>query len=445
MKSRSIDVIGQESARSGALEGVGTVGIAERLNVGAVLSGSVNRSGETMRIKLQLLSAAGEALWDAVIEDSIANMFTVQERIASEIEARLGAGEDTIPVAEVAAERCWMPNDAEALRNYYTARNYVELRSESEASRRQIAEAIDIYETLLEEYPEFSDARSGLAWALMRQAQWFPDDSPYAGGFNGKLGEMARQAYEDCPTNGEALHILPNRYDHENGHFRLTGLVDRALDVARRHVELNPLSVDALKNLAGIEQYHGDLDAAIGLYDRMAALGWQGPNFARQQRAADECAWDPDCMAERDLLWPALARNIDLLRIAVREPSTEAELRESIDAAIAVYAKNPADTVNTLNIMACKVPHLTPLFFEAWEAFKRDVETTRMNWWWPNGWVEACADVWSDPRFADYVEEAGFVDYWREVEWPAFCRPRGEGFACGHDVIAAGSTARNEI
>ena len=45
MRSRSIDVIGQESARSSVLEGLATVGIAERLGVGAVLSGSVGSSG----------------------------------------------------------------------------------------------------------------------------------------------------------------------------------------------------------------------------------------------------------------------------------------------------------------------------------------------------------------------------------------------------------------
>ena len=42
--------------------------------------------------------------------------------------------------------------------------------------------------------------------------------------------------------------------------------------------------------------------------------------------------------------------------------------------------------------------------------------------------------VWSDPRFTDYVEEAGFVAYWREVGWPGFCQPRDEGFACGRNI-----------
>ena len=91
-RSRSIDVIGFESSNSSALEGLGTAAVAERLNVVNVLSGSVSSSGERMRIQLQLLNAAGEALWESVIEDNVSNLFSVLERIATEVEARVGAG-----------------------------------------------------------------------------------------------------------------------------------------------------------------------------------------------------------------------------------------------------------------------------------------------------------------------------------------------------------------
>ena len=463
MRSSAVDVISHESASSPILQGFGTVAVANRLNVGAVLSGNVLTQGDDMRVELRLLSAAGEALWESVIEDRVVNLFAVQERIASEVEIRLGAGNNIVPVSEVAAQRCWMPSDAGALREYYTARYLVEIRSETEEARQHFEDAIQAYEQLLERYPGFSDARSGLAWALYRRKQWFPDAGMPDEELMQRVMALAQQAFDECSTNGEALHILPNQYDHENpwissyrqgvafvqlephksenlarlaGHFRLTGLTDKALDAARRHVELNPLSVNALKNLAGIEQYHGDIDAAAELYDQMSELGWQGPNFARQQRKADECAWNVDCMAERGLLWPALSENIDLLRIATRSPGNDDERRESIEAAMAVYERNPANTVNTLNVMSCRLDHLTPLFFDLWEAFKRDGQTTRMNWWWPNAWLDACINVWSDPRFPAYAEEAGFVEYWRMVGWPKACRPQGETFACGRNIAA---------
>ena len=144
MKSRSIDVISDESARSPLLQGLGTVAVAERLSVGAILSGSVAASEDDMRIELRLLDAAGEALWESVIEESVANLFAVQERVATEIERRLGAGQDKVPIAQLAAERCWMPNDADALRRYFTARHYIQARTGTDESRRHGRTSISI-------------------------------------------------------------------------------------------------------------------------------------------------------------------------------------------------------------------------------------------------------------------------------------------------------------
>ena len=162
-RTRSIDVIGFESSNSSVLQGLGTMAIANRLNVVNVLSGSVSSSGERMRIQLQLLNAAGDALWESVIEDNVSNLFSVQERIASEVEARLGAGTESIPVATVAAERCWMPIDSVALEKYYTARYFIEMRTDTPESGQQVAEAIKLYKDLIAQYPEFSEAHAGLA------------------------------------------------------------------------------------------------------------------------------------------------------------------------------------------------------------------------------------------------------------------------------------------
>jgi hypothetical protein len=69
-----------------------------------------------------------------------------------------------------------------------------------------------------------------------------------------------------------------------------------------------------------------------------------------------------------------------------------------------------------------------------------------MNRYWPNAWVDACIDVWSDPRFMDYVEDADFVDCWREVASPEFCQP--EGGSCGRNLASGwppGLAAKNTL
>jgi len=103
------------------------------------------------------------------------------------------------------------------------------------------------------------------------------------------------------------------------------------------------------------------------------------------------------------------------------------------EAALTLHATNPNMTTNTLNVMACDSDHLTPLFFKLWEQNEALGEHGGF-WFWPNVWLPGCGNVWSDPSFATYVEERRFVEYWRQVGWPAACQPEGESFACGRNI-----------
>ena len=455
MKSRSIDVISDESARSPLLQGLGTVAVAERLSVGAILSGSVAASEDDMRIELRLLDAAGEALWESVIEESVANLFAVQERVATEIERRLGAGQDKVPIAQLAAERCWMPNDADALRRYFTARHYIQARTYSETSQRQIAEAIAIYQDLLEQYPEFAEARAGLAWAYEYQHTYDPDNA--IDRFREVASATAAEALEDCSTLGEAMHLVPNRYDDDNRwigewqqlnaiiemephkpenyqrlvrHYRESGLRQRALEAAENLVAMNPLSVRSLKELASIYMELERYEESKALYEQSIELGNTGPNWAVGAERMDQCRRDVECLLEN--LYPPHRPYKDQLRIVYRQPADDAEAQESIDVAMQVFHEDPESFTNWLNFAACETKHLTPLFFQVLDGSKE----RGSYWFWPNVWGSSCVDVWSDPRFPGFVEEAGLVEYWREVDWPEACQPQGDGFACGRNVEA---------
>ena len=457
MKSRSIDVISDESARSPLLQGLGTVAVAERLSVGAILSGSVAASEDDMRIELRLLDAAGEALWESVIDESVANLFAVQERVAIEIERRLGAGQDKVPIAQLAAERCWMPNDADALRRYFTARHYIQARTGTDESRRQIAEAIAIYQDLLEEYREFAEARAGLAWAYEYQHTYDPENAIER--FREVASATAAEALEDCPTLGEAMHLVPNRYDDDNPwigewrqlnaivemepqkpenyqrlvrHYREAGQRHRALEVAEELLKLNPLSVRSLKELASIYMDYERFDESKILYEQSIELGNTGPNWAIATEKMTSCRENNDAECVLDNLHSVHAPYKDQLRLVYREPATEAEATESIDEAMRLFDANPIIFTNWLNASACEWNHLTPLFFEIW----RGSQERRSYWFWPNVWLDDCVNVWSDPRFPAFVEETGLVEYWREAGWPTACQPRGDGFACGRNIEA---------
>lgn len=449
MKSRSIDVIGIESTMSSVLDGLDPPRVAQRLNVNHVLAGSVSADGSLMNIKLRLLDSAGRALWNAAIEDSLENLFSVQEQIAVAIESRLGGGDDAVPVATVAAERCWMPSDPGALEKYYLARYYVELRTDTEQSRQQLREAIGMYEDLIDAYPEFAEAYAGLAWALMHQPWYDPEQSladprPVANGY-------ARQALEHCPTLTEAIHHTANEYDHPNAwigtwqqltafiemepqrfenyqrlarHYRETGLLDRSAEIAEKNYALDPLSVKAIKELALVRQTQRQLDEAVELFDLAAELGSTGPNFARHVRQADACGQDFDC---RFAAW-GLPDDIRAMLVEMTAPpADEAGRREAVAIGMKLFEMNPGMATNMLNVTACDADHLTDLFFEV----RRASIEVGSYWHWPNVWHYTCGNVWSDTRFIDFVTEYGLPEYWRAAGWPRMCRPSGDSAVCG--------------
>ena len=108
-------------------------------------------------------------------------------------------------------------------------------------------------------------------------------------------------------------------------------------------------------------------------------------------------------------------------------PEDEAGRDEAVAMGMQLFAMNPGMSTNMLNAIACEADHLTDLFFEV----RRASEQAGSYWFWPNAWNLTCGNVWRDPRFVDYVEDYGFVEYWHVAGWPAMCRPDGDTAVCG--------------
>ena len=88
------------------------------------------------------------------------------------------------------------------------------MRNGSPESNLQLAEAVKIYETLIDRYPEFGEAKSGLVWALYHQSNY--DSNANREENTERYLQAARNAKHQCPNLGELLLILPNEYEHEN-------------------------------------------------------------------------------------------------------------------------------------------------------------------------------------------------------------------------------------
>ena len=450
MKSRSIDVIGYESATSPALSGLNKSQLSSRLNVEHLLTGTVYVNGDQMQISATLEDTAGNVLWRGDLDENLDDLFQAEEKLAAGVKATLGAGDETVSIETLAAKRCEMPTESDVLERYYTARHFLELRGEGHLD--ELRESIAIFEALIEERPDFAEAMSGLSWAYWVQPTYdretsYDENMP-------KAKKLAANAYKICDQLGEAMILIPNEHDHENGligatqqfeaaiamqpdkteiqnkyarHLGEVGRVSDGRHMARKTYETNPLSIRSIKNYAGALQYTEipeKMDEAASLYDLARELGSNVPNFAIGHKKQIACRRDIDCMISNDLLWDPLLPYVDTLRIAFREPENEEMAAESLAAARSVLKELPF-TVNFFNATACWYDHLTPVFFDAWEAVEHESQ-----WFAPNVWLPNCGNVWQSDEFKIWADEQGLVEYWQTIAWPDYCQPDGDSFVC---------------
>ncbi len=83
-------VVGRSSAFALSAKGMGAGEIARQLHVGNVLQGSVQRSGDRVRISVSLISAPDESvLWNEKYDRAIKDVFAVQDEIAHSVAGQL--------------------------------------------------------------------------------------------------------------------------------------------------------------------------------------------------------------------------------------------------------------------------------------------------------------------------------------------------------------------
>jgi transcriptional activator of cad operon len=136
--------------------------IGKTLNANHVLEGSLRRSGDHLRVTVQLIDARnGYHMWsseyDHPIEDAIKIQEDIARSVADSLEIRLT--EDT---AQRFAERRSV--SSEAYRLYLLARHYQQDRTRDSNQR-----AIELYQQSLAADPQFALANVGLAYAYVNE------------------------------------------------------------------------------------------------------------------------------------------------------------------------------------------------------------------------------------------------------------------------------------
>ncbi|HSK17602.1 MAG TPA: BTAD domain-containing putative transcriptional regulator [Longimicrobiales bacterium] len=278
-----LNVVGRTSVFAFKDEPIDVRDIAARLNVTAVLQGSVRHSGDRLRIVVQLIDARnGYQLWTDSYEREVADVFVIQDDISRQIVTRLRGELSGVDAARL-TERSSATDDPEAFNLYLKGR--YEWHQRTESSLRAAAE---FFQQAVDRAPAYALAHAGLgdAYAVLGFYDFVPPRTAFP-----SAAAAARRALELNPSLVEphaTLGYVALYYDWDwpqaESEFRraietepgystahqwyanyLTamGRFDEAASRMGTAMELDPLSVIANAALGWVHFYAGDYERTI--------------------------------------------------------------------------------------------------------------------------------------------------------------------------------------
>ncbi len=232
--------------------------IAEELGVNTILEGGVQRSGDQVRINLQLIDAGTDAhIWAQTYTRKLTatNVFAVQAEIT---EAVAGALQAALSEDEQNQVERQPTNNLQALDAYFMGNHYY-----NQATSEGYAKAIVAYQTAIKFDPDFSLAYSKQALALLKQV-WY-SGMPYKAQLE-KSRPLIERAILLNPQSSEAFTALGTWYAS-------SGDIAEAEQAYVQAMALGPNNAIALVDYGNLTQWHkADTASAIDLYRRAIEL-----------------------------------------------------------------------------------------------------------------------------------------------------------------------------
>jgi len=415
--------------------------VGKELGVETVLEGSVRQSGEQVRVTAQLIDTeTGFHLWSETYDRKLQDIFAVQDEIAKAIVAKLRI--ELAPNEQALAQRGQAPTqNVEAYEFYLQGRAIWKRRGEDNLLR-----AIDMYQAALARDPAFARAHAALASAYVVLPGYTKDkgDEPK---FSGLAEQSARQALALDPNIGEAHAVLAqsnsdkgNLLDAESGFFFAislepneptphhwysillgkVGRLDAALEQARRAYELDPTSPVLASNLSGMHLMRGEDEAALRYAQLAQELGLGsssdgvGATVAMRRGQWEEAKRLLLAQGEvPDELKPELGPYVDAIADPAKRPAIVAKLR-AVDPKVArqVDLVQPYLQLGQTDLVYQIIDDTLDADRLAW------VHTLSLQ----SLWSPDARRFRSDPRFSEFAQRIGLVDYWKQYGYPDGCR-----------------------
>jgi len=275
--------------------------IARKLNVGAVLEGSVRRSAHTVRITAQLNNAmTGFHMWSQTYDRELGDVLKLQAEIASAVASALKVTLLGDAVSEMKVGGTRNPAAYDAYLRSASAYWQASSASDNESVRAGYQEAVRLDPNFALAYAEWSIALAGYAGNFAH--------GPAVGDFYRQARTPALKAVALAPELAEghlalaivqansldfarasdefqrAVTLAPGdaRVLRDYGDFAVSmGRTDAGIAAARRAVALDPLNINSHTHLSGVLLFARRYDEALAAYqDGLSLRPKNGPWWA---------------------------------------------------------------------------------------------------------------------------------------------------------------------
>ncbi len=349
-----LSVISRTSVQAAATENRSLPELAQTLGAGTLLEGALQSDSNHLRLTLQLVDGSTDTQrWTARYDGDLEarSLFDLQNEVVGQV---VDALEAELGIDFEVPESRQRTKSLEAYRSYNMGLVQFERRTEDGLRR-----ARQHFEAAVAGDPDYGLAWAGLAQTLhMLFAYGFGDSATIE-----ECGQAARRAVAADPNLAEANAALGGYYSALRERPKAQAYLDRAmqlkpsyadafnwrayglqlvngegdLEYAQRAVELNPVSIEALGNLAMSYLIHGEPLQALAETERMLELstsfGTTGFYRALALRNLGRLEEARNQLSDLKVAWTGLGTEVTLLLILLEMGDREAatQVLETLD------------------------------------------------------------------------------------------------------------------
>ena len=228
--------------------------MGRELGVQSILEGSVRKAGDRLRVTAQLVkSSDGYHLWSKSYDEEVADVFAIQDEIATSIAASLL---ETLTPKEQSAIRTTSSADVGAYEYYLRGRQFLKRfrKMDIEYARQMFHKAIDLDSEFALAWAGYADCHSFLIMYVDPQASYRDEAS-----------KASERALELSPDLAEAhasrglAYLVCEEFESAEAEFQTA-------------LELNPSLFEAYYFYARTKFHRGEVEAAAELFQQAAEV-----------------------------------------------------------------------------------------------------------------------------------------------------------------------------